>query len=160
MILSIDPGRYGALTIIDDKEFHSFHIPYDTNGIDMVELGKTFTYMHLHWDGSIIIEKQRAYRSMGIKALESFLVNYGKLVGYLESQFFNITFIEPTDWINYHYGSKRPKGYCKAWNISKAIQLYPDFNKRTIGENKGYLEGIADTILMYNYWKSKNEIKD
>jgi len=137
MYIGIDPGKSGALCILDTLTFYSLE-----NYIEVLAN---------HKDAKVCLEKVHALPNNGTRHAFAFGENYGYIRGILET--LNIDYIEvtPAVWKKYFKLSAN-----KQESIALCHKLYPQVDLHRTPRCKNEKHDYAEALLLAQYRKERN----
>jgi hypothetical protein len=136
--VGIDWGKYGAVCILSQyKEIYSLQ-EYDLFHI-LDQLDK---------DAIVFIE--RPFVGKATNGMTGFLINYGRIIGYLKAKNIVVNEITPKTWISFFNLKKEGKNKPSIEFINR---FYPQFLPLIPNhiKNKSSIEGIYDSICISLY---------
>ena len=170
--IGIDPGKNGALVLLDDNKFIAWCVMPTTkdNEIDAHQLGcwvKTWTQS----DYNCVLEDVHSIFGMSAKSNFQFGRALGILEGVLASNDIKVTKITPKVWQKEIWGNTLPistdtgkklksglpqlKIDTKATSLLVAKQLFPDVNLLATTRSKVPHDGLVDALLIAEYCRRK-----
>lgn len=153
MILGIDPGLKGALAwLSDDGDL------IDAQRIPGVKIGSKRSYsgaalaemMHAHGEPRIVVvEKTAARPGMGAASMHSLGRSLGALEGLCWALGYPLALVPPATWKR----AVMPGGASEAVAAAMVAERYPALAKKMQVKANW---GMADALLMAEWWRRKN----
>lgn len=141
MFIGIDPGESGALAFVDAAGF-SFTCKF--NGWRaMRDILRPYARTT---DSCVGIEKVHGFPGMNVKAMTSFMINFGGWISILECLEIPHVMIPPKTWQKEILGSF-PKGKSKPTALKYANRKWPKLNLKKEDD------GIVDALCIAQYMK-------
>lgn len=152
-ILGIDPGKYGAFVILDNKELvHYCVTPLKDNSLDLVNINREISRIAPTIDIAYL-EKVSGWAGKGSMGM----FNFGKTCGSIEmalvSNKIHYKHVSPKSWQKDIYGDTAGKG--KQRSEIAFSRLFKDTNLNDL--TKKQKEGIWDASLIAEYGRRENE---
>lgn len=129
MIIAIDPGFTGAMTLLDGEYLAEVEsLPINDKDTQKRVDGLRIRQILVEWgmphsdNYKVVIERVSARPGQGVTSTFNFGLSYGVLVGVLESLGFEIQFVRPQDWKKY-FGLSSNKTAAR----ELATELWPDW---------------------------------
>ena len=146
-ILGIDPGKSGAVCVLDnsDNEVSLHFWPLgDFDFWHFHEMIKDYRPKH------IFIEKAQSMPKQGIASTFSYGMNFGKIIGWIEATEIPFTMITPREWTKeLHRGIVGVDPKAKS---AEAVQrLFPVLDMNKIAKTKPIRSGMIDALLIAEY---------
>lgn len=160
LFVGIDPGKTGYISYYKDKQLGYFKISnnylklfYDLNEIYLP-------------NNIVYLEKATAYKGQGTRSINTYLINFGALLGILTVMDFQIKLITPKEWQKY-FGIKSTikikKGLDKKTRNMLRYRQRKDVKRQCL-ELASEVWGIqvkdhnlADSLLILKYCIDKEE---
>ena len=141
--VGIDPGKSGALCVIEDKFIKAYPCPNNVEDMGLlfamaISVNKTKTV-------AAYIEKVWARPTDAKGSIWKFAENYGVWKGIAGAYEIELIEVSPQKWIKYFETPKLEKSRRKRYLRDKARSMYPDIKKVTLK--------TADAILIASYAK-------
>ena len=141
--IGIDPGRSGALCVIEDDFIKAYPCPDNVQDMALmfamaISVNKTKTVV-------AYIEKVWARPTDGRSSIWKFAENYGVWLGIAGAYEVDLKTVAPQRWIKYFETPKLEKAKRKRYLRDKARSMYPDLKKVSLK--------TADAILIATYAK-------
>ena len=155
IILGIDPGVSGAISVLEDKKvIDVFEMPImidgkknkkQVNGNQLYnELKKYLSEINID-EACVVVEHVTAMPGQGVTSMFNFGQSFGVIKGICSAMQLSIHFVRPTKWKKYFNLINTSKDASR----SRAIELFPKVSeklKRKKDSNK------ADSILIASYY--------
>lgn len=133
--IGIDPGKDGALAVIDGSGARV--IPFDT--------GAYLKALSGCGDGVCVLERVFSMKDQGVKSMFSFGQNFGWIMGALEAFGIRYELVLPKTW-------KKEFGISgKNESIDVCRRLFPDVSLRRTERCRKEHDGMAEALLMAEY---------
>lgn len=144
---AFDPGKSGALAIIDDEGVWAIPLPFNGDELDIGELAN-------HFIGEpcfVALERVHAMPKQGVCSVWTFAQGYGELRGMLKT--LSVPFAEPTPqaWKKLILAGMDWKGR-KECSIEYVAKRYPQVDLKP-GKKRVPHDGMADAICLAEYAK-------
>ena len=157
-ILSVDPGRKGALVALDeDKGWFTHNLQYDNKKLNSYYF---LSLLKFYKPSIIIIEKQTTYRRQSIKAGQTIMANYGRLIGLSEAwckeNHGEILTPSPIEWQKVIIPNV-DKGETKKASIARVQKKYPNIPLLATTRSRTPSDGIADAVNMIDWYLQTNK---
>ena len=150
VVIGIDIGKKGALSVIKCSGEHHYTIDYDENlGFIADFLKETQENYNIRM---AVLEKVHSMPRQGVKSMFSFGENFGKWQGLLSALEIPYDFSRPQEWMK-ELGI--PKGTDKHGLALKCTQLYPSTKDVIYTQRKALKDGRSDSILIAHYARLK-----
>lgn len=144
LYIGIDPGRYGAVCLIDntDKNKKNICSLFEYDDVKFYNLLKKYDNEYI----DIWLEQVWYRPGAGGKATFNFGVNYGRIIGILNACNRNINFVPPATW-------KKIIGVTedKQTSIDMAERLFPGVNLYKTPQCKNKHDGLAESLLIAEF---------
>lgn len=148
MIVGVDPGKTGALVLLDTPVIVDYlDMPFNDKLVD----GQAIFEMVMFWRNiynvtDACVEQVSSRPQQGVVSTFNFGVSYGIVLGALQAALFDITFVRPQVW-------KKTLGLSsdKEESRTMALSLWPD-NAEDFARKKD--DGRAEAALIA-YWKEE-----
>lgn len=138
LIYSCDPGKDGALVLMDENKVHNI-IPFNE---------KDYAYRVSSYIAPIcVLEQVHAFTGQGVTSTFNFGKNYGWIRGVLDKARIEIVDVSPQKWKGYFGLSKD-----KSASIELCKKLYPEANLFRTERCKKEHDGIAEAILIGRWY--------
>lgn len=154
-VLGLDPGKNGALTIIDtvSNEVFTHHITCTEDRIDVKAIGK---FLFTHKPDIAFVEQVHGMPKHSSKGNFTFGLNHGLVLACLYFLDIPINFIAPVTWKIALFGSRTAN---KNDAINFVTSNYPLVNLIPKGKRVPH-DGIADSVCITHYGIGKVNAKN
>lgn len=114
LFLGIDPGMHGYISYYDSDIKKVDFINLNQNKRSLIDkLKNLYVSQNIAY-----IERAVAYKGQGAKSINTYLTNFGKLLGYLEVLGYKYKLISPKEWQSF-------------FNIKSSITIPKNVDKKT-----------------------------
>jgi len=145
--IGIDPGKRGAIAIIDDNSnaITVIDCPVfrDTKDIDILSI---IDLLQAYNQSRCVIEKSQAMPGQGVVSMFNYGKGYGIYLGILECLDIKYNQVPPQTWKRRYNLSKD-----KQLSIDLAKKLFPECAKKLLKSK----DGRAEALLLAQYCKDK-----
>lgn len=155
-VLGVDPGKKGALVIIDTNtnQCISLPIPIVDDRIDVRTIGK---FIFEHKPDIAFVEKVHGMPKHSSKGNFTFGVNYGLLMACIYFLEVPVELVSPRTWQKEILG-ERTGTNTKDDSIQYTLSHYPTVNLKP-GRCRVEHDGIADAVCIAEYGIRKSNVK-
>jgi len=153
-LVSIDPGKKGALVVFDEG------IVVHVDNLQQEAWGLKQTLPDNHWlanrlniiqPATIVVERIGTSPRSGVSSAGNFLQGFGRIEGCCES--YGLQYIRPQQWKAFCGLTGKPKEA----SVAKAIERVPSCEKFILGHKN--IVDRADAVLIGYAWMKLNGIK-
>lgn len=143
--IGIDPGKTGALAILDDEDYVRV-LPYDKQAyIKALGLFSKKLHPYLSDEAKCVLEHVGAMPGQGVTSMFNFGECFGWLQGALDAFSIPYELVRPQKW------KKEFSVSDKNSSIAVARRLFPDVSLRRNDDCRKDDDGMAEALLMAEY---------
>lgn len=153
--IGIDPGKKGAIVILNGEDFHYFKMPLDKN--NDVDFHRVLEILNWHDDAFVTLERAVAF-GMGVTSAFNYGRDFKTIQIVIDFMDMKSILVMPKQWTDVMLkGIKRTED--KKLNNSKAAKkLFPKIFKQLPRNRNGkLLDGVVDALLIAEYGRRKVE---
>lgn len=170
VVVGIDPGKNGALAILDHKSNIIQAVLMPINKVKVIKKGKTRVQREIdllkvksillsYKVETVVIEKQHIYPGQGNKSNETTMKQYGNLIGLLVGLDIRYVEVEASEWqAKYKEIEVDPEidlmsiKQTKKKSISAVKKLYPGFSLLSSKRCRVPSDALSDSILIARHY--------
>lgn len=146
LYIGIDPGKSGAIAMIDDNRSMLIVKDWPGDEIQAARIVRSITEQNRQSNISAVIEKVSAMPKQGVRSMFTFGTNYGMWKGILASFMIPFYEIAPRTW---QKGILSKKQDGKKASVASALRLFP--SAELYGPRGGLKDGRADALLIADF---------
>lgn len=153
-VIGIDPGKKGAIVILNGESFHYFKMPLDKN--NDVDFHKVLEYLTWHDDAFVVLERAVAF-GMGVTSAFNYGRDFRTLQIVIEFVGLKNILVMPAVWTKEIHSCIK-KGNDKKDNSARAAKkLFPKIFKQLPRNRNGkLLDGVVDALLIAEYGRRRS----
>jgi len=152
MIIGVDPGLTGYITILWDDGSHiiSHPIPiYKVKTKKHLDTGALYNILARYGAGYAVIEKQFVVPGQGLGSSAKTMMNFGIILGMLIGLGIKTYIVDAKEWQKETFGSTEDT---KAASVLFAQQIYPHISLKTSKRiNAANNHNLADSLCIAHY---------
>jgi crossover junction endodeoxyribonuclease RuvC len=161
LYVGIDPGQTGGIAALDKHSIPIFVGAFrpTKEGFDAKQLCDIITDLRVQIPNSsmiaVAVEHVHAMPKQGVSSTFKFGTNYGKILGVLEAKQLRYELVTPQEWTK-HMFAGMGKDMKKERGRIVAQRLFPDLNLRATERSHTVHSGMADALLIAEYFRRKS----
>ena len=153
LIVGIDPGKSGAVAVLEDRSIHEIHVMSDIHWFcDFMDSLKVYA-KETNQEIKVYIEKAQAMPKNGAVSMFTYGAHYGELLGSMTALRIPFETVPPRTWTAAMHQTKSRKISPKAKSLQALHRLFPDVRLTDPRSERAKVPhiGIIDAILIAEY---------